>query len=69
MPAETTIEFVKGSHRWGRWFHPRKFASERNYPLEGEEEKGHAFEEILDFDAQRENYEFLKWAVQVNTAE
>ena len=31
---ESSVKFVRGSHRWGQWFHPRKFASEANYPLE-----------------------------------
>ena len=31
---ESSVKFVRGSHRWGQWFHPRKFATEANYPLE-----------------------------------
>ena len=34
VPLESSVKFVRGSHRWGQWFHPRKFASEANYPLE-----------------------------------
>ena len=31
---DSSVKFVRGSHRWGKWFHPRKFATEANYPLE-----------------------------------
>ena len=34
VPLESSVKFVRGSHRWGQWFHPRKFATEANYPLE-----------------------------------
>ena len=32
VPIESAIKFVKGSHAWGKWFKPVKFASETNYP-------------------------------------
>jgi ectoine hydroxylase-related dioxygenase (phytanoyl-CoA dioxygenase family) len=28
VPREVSVEFVAGSHRWGRWFHPRRFTGE-----------------------------------------
>ena len=31
VSLDTAIEFVRGSHRWGKWFYPRKFATELNY--------------------------------------
>ena len=34
VPLDSSVKFVRGSHRWGQWFHPRKFATEANYPLE-----------------------------------
>lgn len=30
---ETAIQFVKGSHNWGKWFYPRKFATSKNYQI------------------------------------
>ena len=32
VPLETTLQFVRGSHKEG-WFFPRKFATSLNYPL------------------------------------
>ncbi len=39
VPEEATLRFVKGSHRWGQWFFPRKFKNSKNYPLKDEEDK------------------------------
>ena len=39
VSLETTIQFVKGSHLWGKWFYPRKFATSKNYKIVGEEER------------------------------
>ncbi|OQV19404.1 hypothetical protein BV898_06634 [Hypsibius exemplaris] len=32
VPMETTLKFVKGSHKTG-WYYPRKFATSLNYPV------------------------------------
>ena len=61
---ETTIQFVKGSHRWGRWFCPRKFATNKNY-LQETDYTGHIFEDIPDIDGNISDYEILKLDVQV----
>ena len=29
------LKCLRGSHAWGRWFHPRKFATGLNYDKEG----------------------------------
>ena len=31
VPKENSVRFVRGSHAWGKWFTPRKFATKRNY--------------------------------------
>lgn len=28
------VKFLRGSHRWGKYFHPRKFASNENYQVD-----------------------------------
>jgi len=63
VAEEATIEFVAGSHRWGRWFHPRKFATNKNYVVESDD-KHHAYEDIPDIDGDKGTYKILKWAVQ-----
>merc|ERR1711974_450975 len=36
VSLDSAVKFVRGSHRWGRWFHPRKFATAKNYKVEME---------------------------------
>jgi len=33
VPKECGMRLVKGSHKWGKWFHPKKFSTKQNYPL------------------------------------
>ncbi|MPD01493.1 hypothetical protein E2C01_097025 [Portunus trituberculatus] len=33
VPRDTCVQFIAGSHLWPQWFLPRKFATEKNYPL------------------------------------
>ena len=39
VPKEAAVSFVSGSHSWGKWFTPRKFATEKNYE-DKKEKKG-----------------------------
>ena len=50
---------------WGQWFYPRKFATANNYPVEKSERGGKRFSDIPDIDARLDEYEILKWAVEV----
>jgi len=61
VSLESSVKFVKGSHRWGKWFHPRKFASETNYPVEDEHFEGKAFEDVPVQDIEDGKYELLSW--------
>ena len=56
----TAIEFVAGSHRWGRWFAPRYFQDGAKYYDKDNE----AFEPTPDIDAQRGEHEILSWAME-----
>jgi ectoine hydroxylase-related dioxygenase (phytanoyl-CoA dioxygenase family) len=47
------VQYIKGSHRWGKWYKPRSFVGE------GYEE--HPGTPIPDFDKEREQHEFLHW--------
>jgi ectoine hydroxylase-related dioxygenase (phytanoyl-CoA dioxygenase family) len=50
------LEFLAGSHRWGRWFQPEPFApGGTEYPSNPE------YEPIPDIDAEREKYQVLSW--------
>ena len=49
VPAETSMRFVAGSHRWDRWFVPRKFVDHAAYA-----EPGNRFELVPDIDEEVE---------------
>ena len=57
VSLESSVKFVRGSHRWGKWFHPRKFASETNYPVESEQFEGKTFHDVPVKDIESGKYE------------
>ena len=59
---ETTLEFVRGSHRWGRWFAP--FDS----MLDGTRHPSAQFERCPDIEAARADYDILSWELEPGTA-
>lgn len=59
VPLESSVKFVKGSHRWGKWFYPRKFASEQNYPIDNEEYEGKIFYDVPTQDIENGKYEVI----------
>ncbi|KAK7067221.1 hypothetical protein SK128_018000 [Halocaridina rubra] len=64
IPIETCVQFVAGSHLWPKWFHPRKFASERNYPLKQEETmEGLRKNQRQYFDVPAEDIDAGKWPI------
>ncbi len=54
VPAERGVEFVAGSHRWGRWFRPKLFTNETLNDSAG-------WEEIPDIDAERDRYPIVSF--------
>ena len=62
VPEETCPEFIAGSHRWGRWFLPRKFSGI---------DYDHAdtrLESMPDIDAERERYDIRHWSLEPGDA-
>ncbi len=58
VPRDTCVEFVAGSHLWGRWFTPTKFVGvQYNRQDDG-------YETIPDIDSERGKYRFLSWALE-----
>lgn len=53
------LEFVRGSHRWDRWFQPRTFAK-GGY----EYETNPRYEPIPDLDAQRDSLDIVSWDME-----
>lgn len=56
MPRETTLEFVSGSHKWGKFFRPQRFDGQ---PLN----ENDGLEELPDINADRDGYDIAGWAV------
>jgi ectoine hydroxylase-related dioxygenase (phytanoyl-CoA dioxygenase family) len=54
---ETCVEYVAGSHRWGKWFTPKRFVDSSNHATqEGEP--------VPDIDAHRADYTILGWDLE-----
>jgi ectoine hydroxylase-related dioxygenase (phytanoyl-CoA dioxygenase family) len=53
------LEFIKGSHKWGKWFQPEPFA-------EGGEqyESNQDYLPIPDIEAERDQHDILSWAMK-----
>lgn len=49
------VEFVAGSHDWGKWFQPRSFSGSN------ELSKNDKFEEMPDIEGNRDNYDIVTW--------
>ena len=57
VPESVCVEFIAGSHLWGAWYTPKRFADHDDHPSnEGET--------ITDIDADRSRYRVLKWALE-----
>lgn len=63
VPLLSALQFVKGSHKWGRWFHPRKFATQKNYPLDSEVEEiqQRIYEDVPVAEIESGNHEVISW--------
>jgi ectoine hydroxylase-related dioxygenase (phytanoyl-CoA dioxygenase family) len=57
VSRECGVEYVAGSHRWGRAFNPRHFRDHSPY-------RGTGLEELPDIEAEREKHEILAWDVE-----
>lgn len=56
VPRERTLEFVAGSHNWGKFYRPQRFDGT---PLNADD----GLEELPDIDGNREDYDILGWAL------
>lgn len=61
VPRDTAVEFVAGSHRWGRWFRPERFDRSALYENDG-------LEPVPDIDAGRAAYRILGWGLEPGDA-
>jgi len=66
-PDNGVVTYIKGSHRWGRWFRPEPFGTETPEEMPGYDEADFSFpdcEPIPDFDADADQYEFITWTLE-----
>jgi ectoine hydroxylase-related dioxygenase (phytanoyl-CoA dioxygenase family) len=59
VPAASGVRFISGSHRWNRWFVPRKFVDHTPYA-----DGGDRYELVPDFDAELDQHTVLAWDVE-----
>ena len=55
VPKETCVQFIAKSHKWGRWFTPKKFVGTEYTNTDD------GFEPMPDIDSELGNYELLSW--------
>lgn len=58
VPASIGVEFIAGSHRWNRWFIPRRFVDHVPYV-----DTDSRFELVPDFDAERDRHRIVSFDV------
>jgi ectoine hydroxylase-related dioxygenase (phytanoyl-CoA dioxygenase family) len=61
VAKDTSIEFIAGSHAWGRWFAPARFADSKTHDAAQDSR----FETPPDFEAERSKYRILQWPLEV----
>ena len=57
VSRETAVEFVRGSHRWGKWFRPERFDKSPLYQNDQDEA-------LPDIEASRDQYDIVGWQVE-----
>lgn len=61
VPRERTLEFVAGSHRWGKLFRPQRFNGQAL-------NEGDGMEAVPDIEGHRDDYDILGWALEPGDA-
>lgn len=64
VPQSVCPQFIVGSHRWGRWFRPRRFTGQDW----DRDDKRDGLEPIPDFDAERDQYDIASWSLNPGDA-
>lgn len=65
VSLDSSLRLVCGSHRWGRWFKPRKFATESDYISDV---FSHTYESVPVEEIESGKYHILQWAMQVGSS-
>lgn len=62
IPQADSLELVRGSHEWGKWFMPE--LSKQGTDLYKVDPASNPFERMPDIEANRSDYDILSWAVE-----
>ena len=55
------LEFIRGSHKWNRWFQPETFGKTEAIT---KYERNPDFEDIPDIEADRDSYDIISWDLE-----
>lgn len=58
------LEFVRGSHRWGRWYQPERFGKTHHEPYE----RNPDYVAMPDIEADRTGYDIVSWDLEPGDA-
>jgi ectoine hydroxylase-related dioxygenase (phytanoyl-CoA dioxygenase family) len=61
VEKNTCVEFIAGSHAWGRWFTPARFVDQKTHTTAQDSR----FEPPPDFEAERAQHRVLQWQLAV----
>ncbi|MCP4332736.1 MAG: phytanoyl-CoA dioxygenase [Gammaproteobacteria bacterium] len=59
--ADVAVQFIKGSHRWGKLFYPRVFEDGSSF---NDDQPDALLEPVPDIEAARDQYDIAAWALQ-----
>ena len=63
--ADVAVQFVKGSHRWGKLFYPRIFEDGSSF---NDNQPGTGLEPVPDIEADRSSYDIAAWSLEPGDA-
>jgi ectoine hydroxylase-related dioxygenase (phytanoyl-CoA dioxygenase family) len=64
VAESASLRFVRGSHAWGKWFMPRKFATQQNYHVREGRGADRDYATVPDIDGDPTRFEILTWALE-----
>jgi len=69
VDESAAVQFVRGSHLWSKWYHPRYFASESNYLLQEHRQTdgGRIYHNVPVDEIAAGKWDILKWTAKVDS--
>ena len=57
VPKSNSVEFIRGSHQWGKWYKPERFDRTPLYQRDDSEM-------LPDIEANRDDYDIVSWSLE-----